>query len=250
VDILEDFAAWANVSARLRGQNAAARIAVLDSLGIAETWERAQARWCATLLDEMAVGDFERVFQYHQACAEHAAKVAAEAAAAKAARASHHDTVPLAAISAEEVRAARVDFRQQLMKRVAKAERATGSRPPSAPDDDGGRFVDKLAPNVIRPSPPQPGQDSTVANVKHVGTVVGAAKELVGWPVGRYAELCAELEHQPQKQKLIWAQHGIVGTHSIRFVVSRWTRRFEQDPTLESEWRNLVDQHLKELRGS
>ena len=69
-DVLTDFDAWARMSARLRGIHKAGQQAVVAEYGLSTIWPEADAHWRQILIEDIAAGDMERVFQYSEICSE------------------------------------------------------------------------------------------------------------------------------------------------------------------------------------
>jgi len=237
LEVFNDFDDWAAVSARLRGHDESGQASILASLGIAAQWPRANAHWRSTLIADMANGEFDRAFRYREACA-YALKHPLPLPGAQTVSVNFDGSVGGSSKDG--------DFRSELMAGAPEPKKRV--RPALAqPTEEGGCFIDELAPPVMRPTPPKSSQQSTAANLKHVRAVALAAKRLCKCSTEDYAELCAKLEHAPQKQKVIWAQRGVVGKATIHMVTSTWRKRFSENPTLEAEWRNLVDGYRERL---
>ena len=115
----------------------------------------------------------------------------------------------------------------------------------SPPSDaaSAGNFVERLAPQGIAVQAPAAGQTSTSTVGGESVDAAKAASDALRWPIEKYADVCARVEREPHRQELIWAEHGVVGKYMVR-VVKRWRKRFAEDPSLEAQWRALVDARL------
>jgi hypothetical protein len=76
-DVVNDFDAWASVSAELHGLSAAEAERLLADLTVAEVWETADAAWSKAMAIDIADMRLERIHAYAAVCAR--ARVLAQA---------------------------------------------------------------------------------------------------------------------------------------------------------------------------
>lgn len=68
-DVVNDFEAWARVSSSLQGRNDDECEALIDELGIADVWDRADAAWSKALAAELCDMKLDRIGRYAEICA-------------------------------------------------------------------------------------------------------------------------------------------------------------------------------------
>ncbi len=104
-----------------------------------------------------------------------------------------------------------------------------------------GSFIERLSPQV-EVSAPAIRQESTFA-MSSSADAAEMADLALAWSIERYAKVTAHAEREPYRAELIWAAHGVKGKHLPR-VLKGWKKRFQDDPALEAQWRELVQHHV------
>ncbi len=105
LDVLNDFDAWAVVSARIAGRTEQEVAFLLSELGVAHAWVDAEARWSRVLGRELSLGELEHATRYTVRCASEFERRRAGArksarpevtrvAEEQAPHGSHEDTLP------------------------------------------------------------------------------------------------------------------------------------------------------------
>ena len=68
-DVVNDFEAWARVSSSLQGRNDDECEGLIEDLGIADVWDRADAAWSKALAAELCDMKLDRIGRYAEICA-------------------------------------------------------------------------------------------------------------------------------------------------------------------------------------
>ncbi len=226
MDVLDDFNAWAIVSARLRKRTARQVVAVLAELGLAEIWPRADAHWRAELVEDLAVGDMERAFRYSSVCAADLAE-------------RPPDEPPA------EPESSPSDFRHdalygQRAERLPSGRAAASGRAAPPPS---GSFRQELGGDgaVVAPAP---GQHATAPmQPSDLRETLAAAKAAINWPVETYAAFHAELEVRPGQTAAILERYKVNGETTAAYIHKAWQSRLAKDPALAQRWGALVLEH-------
>ncbi len=242
-DVHNDFEVWASVSAKLLKRSASEQQRILDDLALGDIWTRANDRWSAALAEDFIAERDTRPKHYSAVCAEEMKRRRAGADELEAQQPSFIQVEP---------RVGEVAIHTELVG-GEDDEPPTMARPPQmigplGPDGPRIDFIDRLAPPDIQPEAPKPGQKSTEAqDMRSVSAALRAANKALSWPVEKFAELCAEIDHDPERTTLIAANYGLRG-EAIDFVREGWQERLAADPRLHQQWSELVARYREGIQ--
>jgi len=235
--MLNDFDAWARISARLRSRTEAQRRAILTEHDAVESWQQVDAHWRSVLINDIATGDMERAFRYSDACSTDLAGRSSEppivvsqapsAAGAIAAPCSAESPPAARPPAIVEPKPAVPDFRHDALYRPADPS-STDAAPP-----DDRPLLEQMGSEDREVQPPVPGQDSTAPlDRSEVSDTLQAARAAAKWPVTRYAALCAAVEADPDSTVDIAERYGLPNRATFDFVCRQWQRRLASDAPL------------------
>ena len=93
------------------------------------------------------------------------------------------------------------------------------------------------------------GEGNTELVLPDLDDELEAAEDALSWPIEKYAWLCAELEHAPNRAEDVWGNHGL-GAQGVRRAVRRaWDKRLERDEELRARHDQLVKRYTEVRRG-
>ncbi len=262
--VVEDFDAWAAVSARLMKRSDEEKQQILEGMWVVDEWLEAEKKWNRALADDLPTED-RKLFSRYQSI------IGKELERRKKGEEylDLSDLGPAPVIEAKPKPEAERDFRQglvvpavappdeQLMQQAHTlvlgprapsqtasngVQTAEADRPPTGkPAQDN--FVGRLAPPDIQPVAPGADQVHTApANYAGVHDSLQTAQSALSWPVEKYAQFCAELNAAPKRSKVICADYGIRGDLMLDHIHDVWKKRFAADEQLHVKWAELVAQ--------
>ncbi len=220
-DVLEDFDEWAKVSVKLLKRTDEQAELIIEQLGLYQVWTDAKIKWSGIMARDAAAGKRDRFERFNALWL------------AEAKRREEQESPEDSADPTE-------DFRQRLQQ----CRPSGPSKPevvPTAPSDPQVGFAERLAPPGHAPRPPAPGQSTTVQGTpSDTRNVIKTTREMLAWPVERYAELCVALEQYSGKTKLLCTNFGIESPMALDFVKSKWQERLDKEPALHKRWVKAV----------
>jgi hypothetical protein len=213
-----DFDTWARVSARMLRRSVAERARAIHDAGLDATWKQIDDHWSALLSRDVGEGRIDRVDRYASICHEELA--------------SRDNSVdPTPSPLDRLVPPERRELSSQLLSET----------PPFARD---------LATEDATANPgARTKTDTDVQIDDDVRDGMLAAEEAMAWPLEKYAWLCAELAHAPDRVEHVWALHGLMTDAVRRAVETAWRRRLDNDAELEGKHDELVSRYTNVLRG-
>jgi len=247
-DVVNDFEAWATVSAQLYDRTEDEAQQILEGLGIAEVWDNADAGWAKAVAGDISELRLERVERLgatyarelqrrpplssdfrHQATYGQAqqSKPAAKQIGGVPFSSDPDDREPTKKMRVKDVEA---HLAARGLVDVAKQPSAEPSKP---------RFTAAFA--LDEPvAQPKPGQSRTHTNVTAVGDAIEAAEAALEWPVERWARYQAELAAGDEEADVVHERYGLMARASRNHVTKVWAARFSADEALAARYQALL----------
>ena len=216
-----DFATWASVSSRLLRRSVADRARIIHESGFDATWRKIDSHWFAVLAGEAEDGNLTRIDRYRELCEDEIDR-----------RRKDGEDVPSPADRVSTDSPAGRDSGDP------KRARTTTSPFTEAPDSD-------KTPNEIDPDQ----GETQIALHDVVKVTMEAANEAMTWPLEKYAWLCAELAHAPDRADQVWSLHGLSKGPARSAVRKAWKQKLDDDPQLAEQHSQLVQRYSDVLRG-
>jgi hypothetical protein len=216
-----DFGTWARVSSKMLRRSVADRARLIHDAGFDATWKEIDEHWFFVLSQDIRDGRMARVDLYAALCRDE--------------------------LDAESSGAERLPGPVDKLDPPPQPNRAARTLHSETPP-----FARDLSPPDIEPVRPGAGQQATGTDV-HLGDDIRdgmlAAEEALSWPLEKYAWLCAELKHAPDRAEHVWALHGLAGVPVRRAVEKAWDKRLDRHPDMREKHDELVTRYTNVLRG-
>jgi hypothetical protein len=211
-NFMNDFLAWARISARLWRRPPAERVRIIREAGAASSWSEADSHWFEVLLGDVRAGRLDRLDRYTALCAQ-----------------ALQEGEPPAG-PCDELRAR------------AGGPFGSGSRP-SAPS-----FAQKLTPPRTVQTP-EDDQLHTGVYLDDKREEALATAMALDWPLAQFSWLSATMAHAPERAEAIWETHGIRSDGARRAVLELWEERLSENPELRRSHEELRARYLEALQS-
>ena len=235
-DVVNDFEAWARVSAELHGRDEAEGDLLLQRQGLAGVLENGHASWSKALAGDMVELSLRRVLRYAEILAEE--------------------------LEGRDLQGgAEADFRHQALygrvrtptpspiKKVGGTPFTTDAadRAPTTRMRLGAGFLESLP--TSRVEAPAPDQDTTRHGDAHNPFVdaLAAAEAAIAWPVEHWARYRAELLAGQEDDAVVHARHGLVDPKARAHVERKWQARLAADTVLEQRFVSLCEPYVEAI---
>ncbi len=265
LDVVNDFDAWAAVSAKLLQRTPAEVEHLLGSLGVAGAWPAANDQWSRTLAHDLMKNQMERPRRYAEKCHQELERRKSgvtpsdrmeitEMNSLGPPRTSYQDFRQLASTPAlregapesKELLGETMDraptARMQARHMSAMIAPGVTTSAPAQPT-----FVESPSAVVQAPPPlsePDPGPGETRLDRPNEGVraALRDAEQVSQWTVEQWACFCAEIAEHPEAAEATYAHYGLAREVARRHVHARWDERFHQDAGLYARYQALVQQ--------
>jgi hypothetical protein len=243
-----DFAAWAELAARLLERDAVERLEILAECEVEPgLWERCDGYWTAELVRELNAGEMGRAIAYAGRCAN---ELAARRSARTARSPSRGDDgrgregkgmthrSPAAAPAGETHSEPNVDETAWLIAPVVG---------PVLPFAEAAAL---RAPGpIVRPTDSRLDLAGETAAIGDAAPAAAALPFVPELSLERYAALCARLASSPADAGAIARAYGMASPQQQQAVHLGWLRRFDREPELRLAFEKLEREFREQLRG-
>lgn len=238
LDVVNDFEAWATVSARLIHKNAAQRELLLARLGLTLVWKNANDAWSNALAHDIVDMRLQRAQRYAEICATVFDQEGAE--------------LDEPAVSISDELSLQTTHRMRA--------HAAGDGPPSGSDQPPSErsFIDNFTPTnvVARPQRKQamtfdaprsfelPSGDHGLTSDTGPTSIIDASSS--AWPLQRYARYVAEREAGHESEEAVDSRYGLAADERRR-ITQQWDTRLAHDTALKQRFELLIIEHTESM---
>jgi hypothetical protein len=268
LDLVDDFDAWARVTAELLGLDDDSRAQQLERQDLAARWEQADRHWSQFMGRELGAARVEHLARLRAVCQGVLARRSDAAPRPSDPDFRHRATyggsstpaptrpavkqvggVPFSSdpLDHQPTRRLRAKDLQAALAELDTAAAGSPSRHGGAAEHAGAALdIPLRARGGDTAELPSPASDdeifrrTTEATASNVGAEISAVEAALAWSVEQYAEYFATVEDTPQQANAVAASHGLHSDRARRRVHDGWNERLESDAELRKRWAHLV----------
>ncbi len=230
-DVVNDFEAWARVSAELADRGEDERPQFLHALGLSAVWRNANAAWGRAIASDIVEMRMDRAQRYAEICAE-------VQAVGRGDLIGDDDVLSLSQSEDDEL-----DLQVTHRMRAVSAPVEVTSAPPTRQVRSRLRRQAKTV-NLHESLATERGSlDDTGETSIYEGTLPSPQE---GWPLEHYARFMAERQAKGKQATSVDSQYGLSPEESGH-VIRVWDARLARDASLRERYEALVESHRAAL---